>query len=664
MIDLVKKVPEHDRGAFSPAGWYPFRLSIPTKLVLTFLMIIAIASMVFSFAGVRLISQRIVAEAQEKVRTDLNAAREIYGGRLRSIRDVVRLTAGRFFLMDALLAGDINPVTAELARVKDREGLDILTVTDRSGKVLWRTSAPGVVGDDQGQDELVRAALERKAPVAATSLAGAAVLRRESPGLAERAYIRLIDTPKARARKEIEETAGLLLKAAAPIFDPQGNLIGTIYGGTLLNRNVGIVDKIKQTVFEDIQYDGQDIGTATIFLDDVRISTNVRNEDGSRAIGTRVTDEVYRQVVGAGQPWIGRAYVVNNWYITAYEPIRNINRQIIGILYVGLLEQKYLDIKQRMILMFLAITLVGAVASMGLSYFISRRISGSLRKLVSASHEVAKGNLDTQVEIRSHDELRELADTFNFMSAALKTRDERLKEFATRKIMESERLAVIGQLAAGVAHEINNPLQCIVTYSHLLLEQMPAANGTRDSVQKIVTQANRCRDIIRGLLDFSWPRKPDKRPANANLVLQECVSLLEKQAQFHNIEFVRDLQEDLPAALMDRSQIQQVFMNLIINAAEAIGNRGRLTLATRFDRPANTVEVEFADTGHGIREEDLERIFDPFFTTKETGHGTGLGLAISYGIVKEHNGTISVDSEVGSGTTFRVRLPVTTETSE
>ena len=247
------------------------------------------------------------------------------------------------------------------------------------------------------------------------------------------------------------------------------------------------------------------------------------------------------------------------------------------------------------------------------------------------------------------------------MAAALKKRDEKLREFTTRRIMESERLAHIGQLAAGVAHEINNPLQGIVTYSHLLLERATTENGTRESLQKIVKQVNRCRDIIRGLLDFSRQRKPDKRLSSINRVLEECVALVDNQALFHNIRIVKHLGRDLPPVLMDPSQIQQVFMNMIINAAEAMNGGGQLALTTRFVPADPAVEVEFTDTGHGINQEELDRIFDPFFTTKEVGHGTGLGLAISYGIVQEHKGTITVESQVGQGATFTIRLPVTSE---
>ncbi|MBU1181530.1 MAG: cache domain-containing protein [Proteobacteria bacterium] len=660
------------------------KIPIATKLMLGFLLIVVITSAVFSVVGVQLIGDRIVSEAQDRVRTDLNSAREIYLSQLNHVNDVVRFTADRFFLKDALLSGKIKQAADELIKVKERERLDVLTITDKSGKVLFRTSNPKLFGDDQSHDELVRAVIERIEPFKSTSIIPVNDLRKESPLLAERAYFKFIHTPKERVRKETEETAGMMLKAAVPILDYQNNLIGIIYGGVLLNRNFEIVDKIKQTVFQNVVYEGKDIGTATIFLDDIRVSTNVKNKDGLRAIGTRAAEDVYNQVVKEGKPWTGRAFVVTEWYITAYEPIRNVNNKIIGILYVGILEQKYVDIKSRTIVVFLAITLTGALVSMTLSYFISQKISGSVRKLVAASKEVAHGNLDTKVEIRTKDELRELADSFNLMASALKKRDEKLKEFTKKKIMESERLAIIGQLAADVAHEINNPLQGIVAYSHLLLEKMPGENSSwesiplgKESIKKIVTQANRCTDIIRGLLDFSRQRKPHKKPSNVNLILQECVSLVENQAVFHNIQIIRDFKENLPPVVIDHSQIQQVFMNMIINAAEAMDGSGQLTLATRLEpargeaSPAlqggqgepveEFIEVEFTDTGHGISEGNLERIFDPFFTTKEMGHGTGLGLAISYGIIKEHEGTISVQSEVGKGTTFVVRLPVTTE---
>ncbi len=646
------------------AGLGRMRVPIVTKLMLSFLLIIMLTGAVFIAVGVQLIGNQVGSEAQSRVNNDLNAAREIYLGRLREINDVVRFTADKYLIRTALSTGDWGLAAGELSRVKDAEHLDLLTVTDKAGMVLLRANANTGVSDNQSRQELVQAVLSGQKPVAATVIWSAAELYMESPALAQQALFKFVDTPKARPRPEAEETAGMMLQAAAPVFDQQNNLIGVIYGGVLVNHNYEIVDKIKQTVFQEVKYNGQDIGTATIFQDDVRISTNVKNEDGSRALGTRVAEDVYRQVVQAGIPWIGRAYVVNNWYITAYEPIRDLNRTIVGLLYVGILEQKYVDSQRRTVLIYLVITFVGMLVSLGLAYYISNRISESIRKLATASQELTHGNLDAKAVVTTNDELQDLADSFNSMASALKTRDEQLKEFTRSKIRESERLALVGQLAAGVAHELNNPLQGIVTYSHLLLERLPAESAARDPIRKIVTQADRCIQIIRGLLDFSRPKLPQKKLSDLNHVLQQCVALVEDQHQFHNIEVVRHLDEHLPQVVVDPAQIQQVFMNMLINAAEAMADGGRLNLTTRHAAADGFVEVEFTDTGHGISPENMEKIFNPFFSTKEMGHGTGLGLAISYGFIKEHHGVINVESEVGRGSTFTIRLPVAAEARE
>lgn len=635
------------------------RISIATKMILGFLTIIIMISALFVIAGVQTISNRVVEEGQEKVRNDLNAAREIYLNKLEHITGVIRLTANRYLVREALLYGNLEPALEQLIEIKEEERLDILTITDKYGYVLMRTSNPSVPRDNQGHDELVNSVLYNKETISATTIISGDDLKRESPLLAERAFFKFIDTPLARPRIETEETHGMMLKAAAPIFDQDDNLIGVAYGGILLNRNYEVVDKVKQTVYENVKYEGQDIGTATIFQDDVRISTNVRNEDGTRAIGTRVSEEVYNKVVLEGERWIGRAYVVNNWYITAYEPIRNSRNGIIGILYVGVLEQKYLDIQRETVLTFLAISAIGTLAMMVAAYFIATRISIPINKLVSASNEVAMGNLDTKVEVNTNDELHYLAESFNAMAEALKKRDEQIKDFATKKIMESERLALIGQLSANVAHELNNPLQGIVTFSHLLLEEHNSNDPTLTfSLEKIVGQANRCRDIIRGLLDFARQRKPDKAFCNINEVLHECISLVEHQALFHNIEVIKHFQDDLPLGVIDSAQIERVFINMIVNAAEAMDGSGYLNISTRYNEEKDAIEIAFSDTGSGISGENLKKIFDPFFTTKDVGHGTGLGLAISYGIVTGHGGIITVDSKEGRGTTFIVELPV------
>ncbi|MCK4742074.1 MAG: cache domain-containing protein [Anaerolineales bacterium] len=648
---------------FGPNG---MRVPISTNLILNHMLIIVLISTIFIAVGISLIGDRIIAEEHDNVHHDLNTAREIYTGELRHINDVVHLTADRLSFIDALVSDDIDQIAAELEQVTKDEGLDILVITDIAGQILFCCVKPDLRGDDLSNDSLIEVVSIRKEPYAATSIMSAEILQRRADDLADQAHLTLIDTPLARETTETELIDGMMLKAAAPVFDYEDELIGVLLGGVLLTRNYEIVDTIKGTVHADLTYKGKDIGTAAIIQDDVRISTNVLNEDGSRAIGTRVSEEIYNRVVIDGEPWIGRDYVVNDWYIAAYEPIRDIYNKVIGILYVGVLEQKYVDIQRQAILAFLAITLLGTLASMMLSYLLSKRISVPIEKLAIASRAIAGGNLEAKVDVVSNDELGDLAKTFNAMASSLQQRDEQLKEFTQNKIMESERLALIGQLAANVAHELNNPLQGIVTYSHLLLENMPN-NGSEkasSSIQRIVTQANRCRDIIRGLLDFSRQRKPDTTVCNINAVIQECVTFVENQASFQNIEFVEHFEEDLPMIIVDPSQMQQVFLNMIINATEAMEEGGDLTLDTRSNSTENSIEISITDTGHGIPEEHFDKLFDPFFTTKEVGHGTGLGLAISYGIVKEHQGTINVESTLGRGTTFIIRLPIRSEETE
>jgi len=635
------------------------RRTIGARLIRNDLLVIAVAVVVFGLVGTSLVNRLVVAEAQRVVQNDLNAARAIFLSRLSDVHDVVRLTADRFFLKEALRTGRLAQVADELGRVRAGEGLDFLTVTDEQGTVLVRTSNPARAGDNRSGDELLSAAQSTRAPVSGVAIWSAADLWRESPDLAERAYIRFVETPKARPRAEMEETAGMVLEAAAPIWSNDGELLGLLYGGMLLNRNYEIVDRVKSTVFQALRYHGRDVGTATIFLDDVRIATNVLNRDGTRAVGTRIAADVYARVVGEGQPWIGRAFVVNAWYITAYEPIRSIAGRVIGILYVGMLEDRYVEMRRRAVAILLGIALAGGLISMAFSYHVSRRISAAVHRLVSASRELTHGNLGVTVRLETGDELEDLAEAFTTMAAALQARDEQLKEQARTRLMQSERLAITGQLAAGVAHELNNPLQGILAYSHLLLELLPVDHPVRDTLQKIADQANRSREIIRGLLDFARPRPPQVKPVDLNAVLQECVALVENQAMFHNIRVTRRLQPDLPPAVADPAQMQQVFMNLIVNAAEAMEGGGELTLVTRVVPPGR-IEVECTDTGHGISSEHLEHIFDPFFTTKAPGRGVGLGLAISYGIIREHRGTIGVHSTVGRGTTFTIVLPAAT----
>lgn len=314
------------------------------------------------------------------------------------------------------------------------------------------------------------------------------------------------------------------------------------------------------------------------------------------------------------------------------------------------------------------------VLSLLLSLLLHHMVSKPVDRLLAATKRAADGNLDQAVSIRSHDELGKLSESFNTMISELKrSRDaiEGWTETLERRVQErtqelqkvqdqlihAGKMAAIGELAAGVAHEINNPLTGVLTFSSLLLKKIDEGHPWRKDLETIVQQTSRCRNIVRGLLDFARQRKPDKKPWDVHQLLERTLVLLEKQAPFQNVEIVKEFDHGLPMLFVDGDQIQQVFMNILLNAADAMSKDGG-TLRIRTAREGDRVEIAFSDTGCGIPKEHLAKLFDPFFTTKQTGKGTGLGLAISYGIIQSHTGEIKVESEVGKGSTFRIFLPV------
>ncbi len=226
------------------------------------------------------------------------------------------------------------------------------------------------------------------------------------------------------------------------------------------------------------------------------------------------------------------------------------------------------------------------------------------------------------------------------------------------QLVQSEKMASVGKLAAGVAHEINNPLGGILIYASLMLEDMAEDDPRREDIKRIVQETTRCKEIVKSLLEFGHQSGPKFEPVDVNRAIVDGLFFLENQAIFHNIEIVKDLDPFLPRIMGNASQLKQVFMNMVVNAADAMSGNGKLTIRTRLSEDESYVTVEFTDTGVGIPEENLSKIFDPFFTTKEVGKGTGLGLAVCYGIAEKHGGRIEVDSKVGEGTTFRIILPV------
>jgi len=349
------------------------KVSTKTQLALIFLALACFIGVVTSLIVNSIITSQIIFEAQQRVKEDLNTARWVYDSKIRDIDRTIGWTAIRHVLKRGTKERNVSFIREELTRLMTEEGLDFLTLVDRKGMVIHRFHNPKALGDSLLHDPFIKRALEKKG-ISGTQVLSREELLKEGDDLAQKAFLRLIPTPKAKPTEKLVENSGMILKSAHPIIDFSGETLGVLTGGVLLSRNYEIVDRIKNIVFKDAKYKGKEIGTATIFLGDLRISTNVMDKEGNRAIGTRVSAEVHDQVLERGLPWIQRAFVVDDWYITAYEPIRDIQDRIVGILYVGLLESRYAAMKERLILLFFFFSMSGMLVALTVSFVLSWKI--------------------------------------------------------------------------------------------------------------------------------------------------------------------------------------------------------------------------------------------------------------------------------------------------
>jgi two-component system NtrC family sensor kinase len=324
------------------------------------------------------------------------------------------------------------------------------------------------------------------------------------------------------------------------------------------------------------------------------------------------------------------------------------------------------------------------LVSLSVGWLLHRMIYVPLADLEKGAKRLSSGNFERPIPVRGEDEFGSLARSSNALMGALKKSRQELQEWvqtlehkvnertqelrlAEAEVARGEKLAAIGQLAAGIAHELNNPLTGVLTFTHLLRKKMPEGSQDAEDLDLVIRETKRCASIIRRLLDFAREKAPEKELVDLNRLIDETVRFVERSAALQQIEISMQLDADLPPLYVDADLIKQVLMNILVNAQQAIAERGTIIVQSRLhesrslansgDESVPVVEIAISDTGCGIPKANLQRIFDPFFTSKEVGKGTGLGLSVSYGIVRSHGGEIEVESTVGQGTTFRVYLP-------
>ena len=625
-------------------------------LVAGFALTAAITVVVATSSTYNVISDYLVEAQDTRVGRDMDLAEAFYQLKLDETAAIsIRMARDARVIQYLLAASRGQP---EAIQIIDEQiihkitvpivgGTYLFVVLDAEGNVVvsraLRTNgdlSPVFTKGSWGDLPIVQDVLSSGVGMSATEIIPAEFLARV--GLDGQARVELMDTPRAAPEPFDPRAgrAGLALTAVYPVQGQDGKVTGAVLAAYLFNNDFTLVDCIQDVAGVD---------TVTIFFGDLRVSTNVLDKAGQRAIGTRISQEVFDQVLVNGEAFTGPAFVVDQWYITRYEPLHDRLGQVVGSLYVGTKQAsfQYLvdSFRGQVILIAGAAVLMAILVALPLAWSISR----PLTDLAKATRKVSQGDWSVRVPANRRGEMGVLAKSFNTMVETLQDTQERL--------VQREKLASVGQLAAGVAHEVNNPLGTVLLYADILHKETPEDNKQqREDLQMIVREATRCKAIVNDLLNFSRQNEVLAQETDLNDLLQEVVEEVSRQDLYRQVEVVADLEPDLPLIHADPFQLGQVFLNLMKNAAEAMPGGGRLILRTRTGPADGYVSVVVQDTGVGISEENMKKLFTPFFTTKPIGKGTGLGLAIIYGIVKMHRGQISVQSQVGEGTTFTVTL--------
>ena len=501
--------------------------------------------------------------------------------------------------------------------------------------------------------------------------------------LIELAKVPIKNTANATSTQKSVEDRAMVLHLAYPLIDNNGKVRAILSGGVLMNRNNGFVDQIKQTVYGEGSLHTQSVGTVTLFLDDVRISTNVpdNNQIGGRAIGTRVSTQVREKVLIEGERWLDRAFVVNDWYISGYLPIIDSAGARVGMIYAGFLEAPF---RQELYDWLWQLLLLVAVVLAGCAYIVihgAKSIFYPIENMAKVITAIRSGfrqriNLPNDTSL----ELLTLAQQFNLMLDQLESQHDHIEQEAglleakvstrtkalnqhinllksTREqLVAKEKLAVIGQLTAGIAHEINNPTAVILGHLDLMSTELQGCGyDAQDDINIMLQQVERIRTLINDLLLLSRPGDHFETSSQieVNALIHATRILVKHDLLRKNISLLCDLRAT-ELVVGNRQKYQQVLINLLINAIAASDCSSQIKISTRNWK--GFVIVIVADQGCGMPASTLERIFDPFFS--QTEGGTGLGLSISYSLIQSQKAQISVHSKMDSGTSFCLWLPL------
>lgn len=606
-------------------------VTLRKKILGAFFSVIFVLAGFIAILRYYVIRQDIVKQAQEEVNNTLNVARRMYDDQLERMLTCLNLISTR----------------NDWQELYPKIGMDYLYVVNDLDKAKVNS-------------EIVQAAFVHGKQISGTRIIDKDELLAMGQAFYDRAEMKIIDTPKATPmNRKILENA-ISMECAIPIYDGQNKLTAVMYGGKIINRDFALVDNIRDLVFARKNNSEKNTVTVTIFQDDVRVTTNVLDKVGNRAIGTRVSAEVYNTVVKYGQRWVDRAFVVTDWYLTAYEPIRNIQGNIIGILYVGILEKPFKALEKRFQLGVLSSLVLAIILAILFSYILATHIIRPMNKVLLATQKISQGETNHRVNFQCPiDELNTLVSSFNIMADKLHEREKNIKD-ANEKLIALNKSYIA--MVSFVSHELKGLLGSIVMNVYSVKDGY--LGELNDRQKKVMEATARSLDhfesVVKDYLNLSRIEEGNltlnKTEFNFNEdVLSSAIEYFKKECQEKYIILENKVVSNLKI-YADSHLLTIVCNNLIGNAVKYGITGGKIIINADFDK--GNLKVSIYNDGTPIKLEEAKTLFRRFarLDVSQEIKGTGLGLFIVKEIIEKHGGSIWIESS-DKGNSFIFTIP-------